>query len=357
MGKRQKIRSGAGDVVSLPGSLHKQIEKSKVAKKKMKFTKQINEHIDEIIPELKACGKEDNDDGDTTKFKAKERIIRFAPNFGESDEKLSAETEELYKDVSIDMAKYRTEKLPLPFIAIPNMPNWEQLLELTRPENWSTLAVHKVTKLFTMSEPNKSQRFYNLVLLPRVRQNIYETKKLDVHLCESLFKSVFRTAAFFKGIILPLCDSGTCTLREATLIGSVMRKASIPMLHAAAAMLKIAEMDYSGANSIFLRVLIEKCYTLPFRVIDGLVFHFLKANNLPKNSLVVLWHQSLLAFVQQYREDMSSEQREALLELLKVQQHYKITGEVRHLLRGAKSRNEESEANVPNYARDDAMES
>lgn len=48
------------------------------------------------------------------------------------------------------------------------------------------------------------------------------------------------------------------------------------MLHTAAAMLKIAEMDYSGANSMFLRLLIDKKYTLPFRVVDGLVNHFLR---------------------------------------------------------------------------------
>ena len=36
-------------------------------------------------------------------------------------------------------------------------------------------------------------------------------------------------------------------------------------------MLKIAEMRYNGANSIFLRILIAKKYALPFRVIDALV--------------------------------------------------------------------------------------
>ena len=40
-------------------------------------------------------------------------------------------------------------------------------------------------------------------------------------------------------------------------------------------MLKIAEMEYSGANSIFLRLLLDKKYALPYRVLDALVFHFL----------------------------------------------------------------------------------
>ena len=71
-------------------------------------------------------------------------------------------------------------------------------------------------------------------------------------------------------------QSGTCTLREAVIVSSVLTKNSIPMLHSAAAILKIAEMDYNGANSIFLRTLLDKKYALPFRVVDALVFHFLR---------------------------------------------------------------------------------
>ncbi len=42
------------------------------------------------------------------------------------------------------------------------------------------------------------------------------------------------------------------------IIASVLVRCSIPVLHASAAMLKIAEMRYSGPNSIFLRVLLNK---------------------------------------------------------------------------------------------------
>ena len=54
----------------------------------------------------------------------------------------------------------------------------------------------------------------------------------------------------------------TCTLREATIICSCLREHSIPVMPAAAAMLKIAEMEYNGVNSLFLRTLIEKKYAL-----------------------------------------------------------------------------------------------
>ena len=92
----------------------------------------------------------------------------------------------------------------------------------------------------------------------------------------ALKKSLCKPAAFFKGLLLPLCESGTCTLREALIISSVLAKTSIPMLHSSAALLKIAEMDYTGANSIFLHTLLDKKYALPFRVVDAVVFHFVR---------------------------------------------------------------------------------
>merc|ERR1712029_579987 len=97
---------------------------------------------------------------------------------------------------------------------------------------------------------------------------------------------------------------------EAILIGSVIAKNHIPILHSAAAILKIAEMDYNGANSIFLRIFFDKKYALPFRVVDAVVFHFLKFRN-EKRELPVLWHQAFLTFVQRYKSHVSSEQKEA----------------------------------------------
>ena len=137
-----------------------------------------------------------------------------------------------------------------------------------------------------------------------------------------------------------MLEGGDCTLREAIIYGSVIGRNSIPILHSSAVMLKIAEMEYSGANSIFLRIFFDKKYALPYRVIDAVVFHFLKFRNEQKE-LPVLWHQSLLTFVQRYKTHISSEQKEALFELMKIQFHEKMTPEIRRELEHAKCRDEE----------------
>lgn len=256
---------------------------------------------------------------------ASERPVSAAPHM---DEKVVA----VFKGVAEILSKYRSGKLPKAFKVIPSLSNWEEVLSLTKPENWTAAAMFQATKIFASNlSAAKAQSFYNLVLLPRIRDDIAEYKRLNFHLYMALKKSLFKPAAFFKGILLPLCRSGNCTLREALVIASALAKTSVPMLHSAAAVLKIAEMEYSGANSIFLRTLLDKKYALPYHVVDAVFSHFARFVADPR-PLPVLWHQSLLAFVQRHKEDMSLEQKEGLMDLVRVKTHHEISHEVRREL-------------------------
>eukprot|EP00731_Ephydatia_muelleri_P020065 Em0012g890a len=256
---------------------------------------------------------------------ASERPTSAAPHM---DEKVVA----VFKGVAEILSKYRSGKLPKAFKVIPSLSNWEEVLSLTKPENWTAAAMFQATKIFASNlSASKAQNFYNLVLLPRIRDDIAEYKRLNFHLYMALKKSLFKPAAFFKGILLPLCRSGSCSLREALIIASALAKTSVPMLHSGAAILKIAEMEYSGANSIFLRALLDKKYALPYHVVDAVFSHFVHfvADTRP---LPVLWHQSLLTFVQRHKEDMSLEQKEGLMDLVRVKTHHEISHEVRREL-------------------------
>ncbi|XP_034948009.1 bystin [Chelonus insularis] len=248
----------------------------------------------------------------------------------------------MYEGVRDVLAKYRSGKIPKAFKVVPSLRNWEQILYITDPPKWSAAAMYQATRIFASNLKEKmAQRFYNLVLLPRIRDDLAEYKRLNFHLYQALRKALFKPGGFMKGIILPLLESGTCTLREAVIIGSVIAKNSIPILHSSAAILKIAEMDYTGANSIFLRIFLDKKYALPYRVIDGVVFHFLRFER-ETRELPVLWHQAFLTFVQRYKSDISSEQKEALLDLLRKQSHPSITPEIRRELQHAKCRDAET---------------
>lgn len=249
---------------------------------------------------------------------------------------------EVYRGVNKVLSRYRSGKLPKAFKIIPALSNWEQILYMTEPETWTAAAMYQATRIFSSNlKERMAQRFFNLVLLPRIRDDIAEYKKLNFHLYMALKKALFKPGAWFKGILIPLCESGTCTLREAIIIGSILTKCSIPVLHSSATMLKLAEMEYNGANSIFLRLLLDKKYALPFRVLDALVAHFLSFRS-EKRELPVLWHQSLLTLAQRYKADLSTEQKEAVLELIKIQTHPPISVEIRRELQNSESRDLET---------------
>ena len=253
---------------------------------------------------------------------------------------LNPKVVEVYTDIGKLMSRYRSGKVPKAFKIIPNLQNWEEILFLTNPDAWSPMAMRVATRLFASNLNAKmAQRFYGLVLLPAVRDDIAANKKLNYHYYMALKKSVFKPSAFYRGILLPLCDSRTCTLREAIIVGSVIAKVSIPLMHSAAALLKLAQMRYAGANSLFIKILLNKKYSMPYRVIDALVQHFLTFLS-ESRKLPVIWHQSLLVFAQRYKHDLSQAQKDSLKPLLKHHHHFMITPEVRRELFSSRSRGE-----------------
>jgi essential nuclear protein 1 len=57
--------------------------------------------------------------------------------------------------------------MPKIFKIIPQIANWEEVLFLTKPEQWSPASTAEATKIFCSNLNGKMvQRFYNLVLLP-----------------------------------------------------------------------------------------------------------------------------------------------------------------------------------------------
>jgi len=247
---------------------------------------------------------------------------------------------QVYTEIGKLLKHYRAGKLPKAFKIIPALSNWEEVLWLTKPDEWSPKAVYAATRVFASNlNERMAQRFYNLILLGRVQRDIEENDRLNFHLYEALKKAVYKPAAFYKGILLPLANS-ECSIKEATVMASVLSKVSVPANHSAVALLKLTEMPYSGPTSLFVRVLLNKKYALPLRVIDSVANHF-AAFESERRVLPVLWHQSLLTFAQRYKHDLTVEQKERLKGLFKAQFHPLITPEVRREIFSGHSRGEQ----------------
>ncbi|KUJ14167.1 rRNA processing protein-like protein Bystin [Mollisia scopiformis] len=313
-------------------------------------------------------------------------VPRNAPGPIDEDFELPPKVVEVYTKVGMLLSRYKSGKLPKPFKILPTVPRWEDILEITRPDKWTANACYEATKIFVSGTQATAQRFLEMVILERVREDIHETKKLNVHLFNALKKGLYKPAAWFKGLLFPLVQSGTCTLREAQIISAVLVRVSVPVLHSAAAIKGLCDIaaqessagtEGGGATNTFIKALLEKKYALPYQVIDSLVFHFLRfraadpASVTPEDlgdsmagltgaaarevRLPVIWHQCLLAFAQRYRNDITEDQREALLDLLLTKGHSKIGPEVRRELLEGRGRGVPLEPEAPSFGADDTM--
>lgn len=251
---------------------------------------------------------------------------------------------DMYKSLGKSLKKYRDGKLPKAFEYIPYMEYWEDVLLLTEPEHWSPNAMYEVTRIFvSQSDLGVFESFNRLVLLPYIRSDIRKNKRLHFVLHLALNKTLeIKPAAFFNGILFPLCDSRTCTLREAVLIGSTLRKVLISPPHPSVALLKLAEMEYYDSTSYFIKLLLEEANDLPYGAIEALVSHFMRFSE-NTGTMPVIWHQSLLAFVQRYKNKLHEADKENLRLVLGKQNHKLVTPKIRKELNGSCDLDEEDD--------------
>ena len=263
-----------------------------------------------------------------------------APNMNEiiskmnevNEKKLEPKVVEAYKLVGEVLRAYTSGKLPKAFSILPGCQNWEELVNITEPYNWTPQAMYEDTVLFSSNfDPVYAEKFYEKYLLPAIRSDIRKNKKLNIHYYNSLKKSLFKPAAFFKGIILTLSKS--LSSREAGIIGSILRKCSIPSEHGSAALMKLMQYCKEGRNGIsigavfFMKILLLKKYAIPQQVKEGLVNFFLSYENY-KGKIPVMWYQLFLVFVQQYKLGLSEQDKEKLRALNRKLEHHLISSEI-----------------------------
>lgn len=229
---------------------------------------------------------------------------------------------------------FTSGKVPKLLKVVPQLKNWEEILFFAEADKWTPQAIGAATRLFASNlNPHLATRYFNLVLLPRVRADIEANKTLNHHLYMAVRKSIFKPMAFFKGIILPLAADG-CTAREAMIFSSILSTSSIPGPHAGVALYRLTQLPYSGPTALFIKTLINKKYALPISVLNAVCDYYLSFID-DDRDFPVLWHQGLLSFVQRYKGELAPEQRDGLKQLSRRKVHATISDEVRRELLSA----------------------
>ncbi len=106
------------------------------------------------------------------------------------------------------LSRYKSGPLPKALKILPSLPHWAQLLALTEPTKWTPHATFACTKIFVSNlKPSEVRVFLEGVLLDKCREDMrVNAGKLNLHLYEALKKSLYKPAAFFKGVLFPLCE-------------------------------------------------------------------------------------------------------------------------------------------------------
>jgi len=280
----------------------------------------------------------------------KREVDEMTEAMKEETRELSEKSIEYFSMMAEFLANYRSGKLPATFKRVKAMKDYDLILNVLEPDGWTAASVLAATKQFANASKARANAFYFNILLPRVRDDIAHFKRLNPFLHSALRKAMFKPEIFVMSIIMPLCADPACTLREATIVSSVLAKSTFKAEPGALAIYHICQLmanggTYNGTQSIFLRTLIGKKYALPYQCIDEISAYFAYFEN-DKRKMPVLWHQSFLTYVENYSKDIPSEQRAKLLELCRKHSHHQITPEIRTILQNAQSRDIEDQPDM-----------
>lgn len=281
-----------------------------------------------------------------TRRKISEQLDKLDQQLVREDPSKDAEVKAVYTKVGQMLAKYRNGKLPECFSVLPRVAHWENLIKITRPDNWTVHAFFRATKTFVASPESKhTLHFFKYYLLPKCLQNISQYGKLNYHLFQALRKAIYRPSLWFRGILFPFLKGqfnseyktgvrsssnsfSMGTIKQSQILSAVLMKCSVPNVHASAAFLKILELKYTGPVGVLVKLFIDKKFALPLSVIRSVTQWFLDfgarsglneetSENKEDIKLPVLWFQSLFSFSKGYKKYLTEAEITALKKLVK----------------------------------------
>ena len=173
---------------------------------------------------------------------------------------------------------------------------------MTNPPNWTPNAFFEITRIFvSKTESERTLKFFSDYLLPRVMSDLRLGKKLNYHLFRSLQKGLYRPASWFRGIFSVFLSHPEATIKQAQILAAVLMKTSFPSEHACAVIQRCIQSPFTGPLNVILKILIEKKFALPRKVISSLVDWFVSFQNNPNVKVMpVLWYEFLKSFLKLY---------------------------------------------------------
>jgi len=210
---------------------------------------------------------------------------------------------------------YRSGKIPKIIKIIAVLENFEEFLWFTRPDRWSSQAILAIARLFS-SKLNDIQthRFYALILVPRIQEQLFQRKNLSAQLYNTLKLSSKNEKFFFASIITPICISSRCTNKEATLFASFISSHSFSNKHISCFLvILLKDKTFTIQKIVVLRAIISKKYNLSNRIVEYIIDFFLINKQHLKIESV---RKCCCIFIKNYVKFLAVNEKRCLLKIL-----------------------------------------
>ncbi|KAL4214110.1 Bystin-domain-containing protein [Rhizopus microsporus] len=230
---------------------------------------------------------------------------------------------EIYKRLGVFLSRYKIGRLPRSFKIMPMLKNWEEVIYLTQPDNWTPQAMYEASKLFMSHNTAQMQNFISYVLFPYTRRRIANNNNyhLEYPVFLALQTALLNARIFTLGYLKPLCESGECTAMEASVIGCIMalhtKLKPVPILWS------LMSLPFSIPTTLFILVALErKRKRIPRTFYKPLTFYFIRAAE-SANQLPYIWYQALYVFAKYCADELDKSELYRLMKLVRARKgHY-----------------------------------
>lgn len=250
---------------------------------------------------------------------------------------------EVYRTLADLLRIYQVGKLPkaMNILASQTVAGWQELIEVTQPNNWTPAALKAVTNLFVnTASDGKCRKFFHDVLLEQVRRLLEGEKKVHRNVWDALIAASRRPKPFVYAILLPMAESTEISRKEARAISYIVTRSRLPRAFSNQFLVYITRegVEVSPTKTLFIARFVAKGQVLAIAAIDGILSYFLAYRGIQEEQPLI-WHQALFTFVKNYGAELLPNQRDELEDLMNIHKH-KIDDEIRRVLRETPPRGE-----------------
>lgn len=216
---------------------------------------------------------------------------------------------------SLFLKVYRSGKMPKLIKILPSFKNFEEIMWLTRPDIWSDQAIFSITRSFLPKlDEMQMSRFYTLVLAPRFQETIFNRESMSIHIQKAIKLSSNFPFVFFSSLILPICESKNCSIKEGAILGSIISKYHFTPSVIMAVLIKLLKNPITPSKCMLCRIIVSKKYLIPHRIIDLLVDFFTINNGKIFSSH---YKTFFIVFIKNYSLLLSNEEKKKILNFKK----------------------------------------